>query len=201
MKVTHAVHQRVRTSVLSATCAGSLGALAFLLAPSFVGAPIDVQAAAATPRDVEATGIWGRYRHAGGDGEQARLRAAIHRATEDMAPGIRGIARSRLEASLKPYPTLSLAQSGRSVTIEKGTEPKIEVDPSGPAQWTSGNGDRFTVRVRTSTGTLVEMLKNDRTSSRVVYQMHSDQKLRVTTTIQDTRLPGTIQYTLVYAHE
>jgi len=161
-------------------------------------APMAVHSA--TPTAPAAPAVWGRYRHAGGSAALESIRAAIERATEDMAPGIRGIARSRLLESLKPYPHLRLEQREGVVSIEKAGEPKIEAPLGGAVQWSNGGGDEFTVRVRARSGGLVETLKNANTHTQVAYVTRGDE-LRVTTIIEDNRLPRKIEYTLVYAHE
>lgn len=222
--------RRISVSVVSFACAGALGMVAWFDA-SVAGAEAGAEAragaetraegvadaeiemkvsataadgaapVATVPTASDAGALWGQYQHVGGSRESEKIKAAIERATESMAPGIRGIARNRLEASLKPYPTLRLDMREGKVFIEKEGEPGVRTAPDTPVQWKNGDGDQFTVRVRVRGDSLVETLKNAHTYSRVAYKLQSDTRLRVTTTIQDKRLPEKIQYTLVYSHE
>lgn len=203
-------------SMASVACAGVLGLASWLgssvtdaqaatdrgAEPTTMLAREDAPMAvhSATPTAPAAPALWGRYQHAGGAGAQENIRAAIERATADMAPGIRGIARNRLLESLKPFPSLRLERHDDVISIQKAGEPKIETSLGGAVQWTNSGGDEFTVRVRAKNQSLVETLKNQNTFTQVVYAPRGEE-LRVTTIIQDNRLPGKIQYTLVYAHE
>lgn len=214
----HARNRRIAVSVVSFACAGALGMVAWLdasvagaeagmaadaemeMAVS-VAAAHDATPVATVPTASDAGALWGQYHHVGGSRESEKIKAAIERATESMAPGIRGIARNRLEASLKPYPTLRLGLRDGKVRIAKEGEPEVQTAPDTPVQWRNGDGDQFTVQVRVRGDGLVETLKNAHTYSRVAYKLQSDTRLRVTTTIQDKRLPEKIQYTLVYSHE
>jgi hypothetical protein len=175
-------------------------ALSLALAPAALAGAIARPAAAEDPPGAALTGS---YRFVGGQRERDAIREAIEDATADMLPGIRTLARTRLEESNPATDRVEIRVTSSLIKIDHVGFRSLTAPASGMAiPWKSGHGDRVKVTHKIVAGKLVQRLVGDDGGRENTYVLGGDgQKLAIRTRIWSKRLPKEVQYTLSYARE
>lgn len=163
-----------------------------------IGVGLEGSATASEPTGVQA--FHGSYKFVGGAKEKAKIDAAIDAATEDMFPGIRGIARSRIRDGNKAWPRTEITVAGKFIKIEQVGHRAVTAPSNGVAvPVRSKHGDRAKVTHKLEGGKLVQKLVADEGGRSNTYKLSQDGKtLKVTVRIWSKRLPEDVVYHLTY---
>jgi hypothetical protein len=139
----------------------------------------------------------GIYTYAGGRAERDALERAIERATAEMGPLARHIARSRLEDEMRPDQRLTVAVAGSSIGIGERGGWRTPIDGS-PREFES-DGDRFRVRHRFVNGRIVQTTETEDLVIRKTYSLDPQTgRLRVQVDFDHDSLPANLRYGLSY---
>jgi hypothetical protein len=142
----------------------------------------------------------GSYKYTGGSKQKAKIDVAIDKATEDMFPGIRGLARSRIREGNKAWPRTEITVAGKFIKIEQVGHRAVTAPSNGigvPVR--SKHGDRAKVTHTVKGGKLIQKLVSDDGGRSNTYKLSEDGKtLQLTVRIWSDRLPQDVVYHLTY---
>jgi len=132
--------------------------------------------------------------------QKKKLEAAINAATEDMFPGIRGIARSRLSESNPAAAKVEITTSGGFIKINQVGFRSVTAPSNGVAiPWRTKHGDKTKVSHKMVNGKLVQRMLVGESGRENTFSLSADgTTLTVSTRIWDKRLPKDVKYKLTY---
>lgn len=150
-----------------------------------------------------ASQISGSYGYVGGAKQKAKIEVAIDDATEDMFPGIRGIARSRLKDTNPATAKVKIDVSGGFIKIEQVGFRTVTAPASGvKIPWRTKQGDKVKASHKFKDGQLVQRLVSGEGGRENTYSLSADgSKLTVSVRIWSKRLPKDVKYKLSYARK
>lgn len=185
---------RARTHILALAVA-----LATAL-PLILGLIPGLEGEATASEPTTAEQLHGSFKLVGGATQKAKIEAAIDKATDDMFPGIRGIARSRLKDSNKAWARIEITVAGKFIKIEQVGHRAVTAPSNGVAvPVRSKHGDRAKATHKMEGGKLVQKLVADEGGRSNTYQLSADgETLKVTSRIWSKRLPEDVVYHLTY---
>ena len=142
----------------------------------------------------------GSYRYVGGEAEIERLDEAIETVVQKMNFLFRSIARRRIRAPNLPSEQLLLRASEGEIRIERPGRPTVSAPADGTAvRWMAPGGDAFFVRHHVEGGQLHQSFQGRSSLSVNDMELSPDgRRLVVHTSIQATRLPGTLRFSFTY---
>ncbi len=152
---------------------------------------------AETARPTPLAGWAGSFTYAGGPGERAALEHAIERATDDMGPIARRIARHRLESEMRPDPRIVVRVDGAMVGI--GAEGTWRTILDGPARTFDEGGDHYRVVHRRTAQGVLQVIEGDSVRILKAYALSADgTRMRVSVRFAHDRLPAPLSFVLTY---
>jgi hypothetical protein len=139
----------------------------------------------------------GAFDYAGDAHERDALERAIDRATAEMGPLARHVARNRLEREMRPDPRIVVRIEGSIVGI--GAQGEWETVLDGPARVFDDDGDRYRVMYRTAGPGIVQVIEGDALRIYKTYALSADgTRMRVAVTFVHDRLPAPLRFVLSY---
>ncbi len=142
----------------------------------------------------------GRWKHAGGDGDQRAVEAAIERVVAEMSWIARDIARSRLRATNEIPKTLEIVRSGDRVRIAFDGREREAALQMPPITIVGVTGDELAYTLNLSSGALVQRFEGSRGGRLNTIRMEGD-AIVVRVTIFSNSLPANVVYDLRYVQE
>lgn len=181
---------RLRARILAAGLA---------LAPAAVLAGSPAPASALTAPNADS--FDGSFKFVGGKKEKAKIEAAIEKATADMFPGIRGIARSRLAESNFAMAKIEIDSQGNFVKINQVGFRSITAPSNGVAiPYRSKQGDKAKVSHKVVGGKLIQRLVSGEGGRENTFSLSEDgSTLKMSVRIWSKRLSSDVKYSLTYA--
>jgi hypothetical protein len=142
----------------------------------------------------------GSYKFAGGAKEKAKIEAALEKATEDMFPGIRGIARNRLAESNFAIAKIEIQSQGSFVKINQVGFRSVTAPSNGVAiPYRSKQGDKTKVSHKMVGGKLVQRLVTGEGGRENSYSLSADgSTMTLSVRIWSKRLTRDVKYKLTY---
>jgi hypothetical protein len=168
----------------------------------FVCAALLLASASAQPAAAEGRArvpsLWaGAFTYAGDGQEREALERAIDRATAEMGPLARRIARSRLERELRPDPRLVVRIDGRVIGIGEQGNWRTVLD--GPARIFDADGDHYRVQYRSAGQGIIQVIEGDSVRILKAYALSADGAwMHVSVTFFHDRLPAPLRFDLSY---
>lgn len=171
--------------------------LALLTAASLSAAALSAAAQPAPPADgVER--FDGSFRLAGSLEQSTRvLHRAIDHAVEPMGAIIRDIAAGQIRDRVRVVERIVLAVSEPRASVTFDGRRTFR-SPLGQWQFQQLDGRPVRVQIRARNGALVQLIRGENGSQRVVYRLRPDGSLAADFTIQSERLPRDLRYQLTY---
>jgi hypothetical protein len=172
-------------SVGSAKARGALAGIALALA-------------GATAAQIEQADLQGVYEIDAGASDD--IQAAITRGTAQMNFAIRPLARRLIANANPPYQRVRISQTGVTASLQLDARPAIQTPLDGSwIRWIREDGGMDRVSGQWSYPTFVVYYKGEDGARTQKYVLDSDGRtLRLYVELTSPRLPGPIDYTLVY---
>lgn len=187
---------KTRLSVLARVVAfGALVGASITSGPTALAdAPASASATAARDR------FAGSYVFVGGQKQRDALEAAIAKATDDMSFITRPIARSRLRDKTQIRANMGFAFGGGNITwTASDVPPAISPEDGSFGQYKSGSDTLKLSQKVNAAGQLIQSFVASDGSRKSTYTLSADGKtLLVSLTVNSTKLPAPVQYSLTY---
>ncbi|MCX4246948.1 hypothetical protein [Paraliomyxa miuraensis] len=143
----------------------------------------------------------GSWKHVGGAQEQDAALKAVEQATESMSSLIRGVARSRLEETVRIDAVLSIAEDRGIVTITRSEVPEPFVCSADGRErpTTTSDGDDAQASLRIEADALVSKVVTDQGGGERTHRIDEQGQLVITARTFSPRLPADVVYEARYA--
>ena len=143
----------------------------------------------------------GTYQFVGGDAERAAVAAAVDRVVARMSFLARGIARSSLieRAEIREAIGIFFADDGTVTVLSPGELPESSPADGAPVRVVNRFGDKSELSQQFINGVFVQRGRTDDGSGSTVFELRPDgQTLLVHRTMESSKLPQPVKYTLTY---
>ena len=138
----------------------------------------------------------GTYAHVGGQAERDAVLAAIEDVVSDMNVIVRGIARSRLQASNPVPKTISIGRDGETIIVAfDQREHTVPLDGS-IIQVVGVTGSTLDYRITVSEGQLKQHFAGSKGTRVNTMQRRGDDRLKVSVKVSSDSLPTPLEYSL-----
>lgn len=140
----------------------------------------------------------GKFTYAGGEPQKEAIRRAIEKATADMGPLTRHIARLRLSQETKPDPRLRIVVDDHSVGVAAKSMWRSPLDGSVRVVRDS-DGDAYRISQRFERDRLFQMIRDESLVIQNVFALSPDGKaLDIHVRVTHDRIPEPLRYRLSY---
>ena len=146
-----------------------------------------------------APALAGTWRYAGGASGRTRWERAIDRATEDMIPVVRGIARRMIRERVRIADTITLGFPGDRIRVTLPWS-RAEAPASGRfVPWTTDTGEHVRLRLKLVGGRLVQILRDkDGTRTNTYVPAPDGARMTVYPSVRAEKIPAPLDFQLAY---